>query len=358
MMKSTRKLAVLPLCVLLMMPCATAETTLYEGMIIAGDTSVLLAPCGGMVEAVSVQEGDRLAANDIVLVVSTEKVYAPISGKVIMPFAKVGDAASILQTECGSVLYIEPEYPYIASCTNSRAFQSNEMLTVYPGETVYLRSVSNEAKRHTGTGIITQTSGGGYTITLHTSDFSLNEDVRVYRSEDYDSKSCIGSGRISRAINQAIQGSGVIAAVHVQHGQTIKQGTLLFETVEVTPTYGTTAPCSQLTVSKDCIVMAVKTAVGDEVSQGHPVAAIAPISDLCIRIVVSEDELYLIQIGQKTQISLNAEPDIVLEGTVAKISYLPESGTGNAAQYGVEIAFDADVSMRIGMSAMVTIITD
>lgn len=356
-MKHGRKILVLILCLMLMVSCAAAETVSYEGTIIAGDTCTLLAPCGGKVEEVSVKAGDRIKAQDAVLTVGAEQVYAPISGKVIMPFAKAGDAVSALQETYGSVLSIEPEYPYLAFCTGSRAFQSNETLTVYPGETVYLRSTSNESKRHTGVGVITQTNAGGYTITLHKTDFSLNEEVRVYRVENCSNQSCIGSGRISRAENQQVQGSGVMTAVYVQHGQNVQQGSLLFETVEAASTYSNAIPASQLTAPEDCIVVAVDSAVGDKVEQGQPVVKIAPINGLRIRIFVSEDELYLVQPGQSTQITLNAAPDKVLEGTVDKISYLPEEGAG-IAQYEVDIAFTADASIRIGMSCVVTMTTN
>lgn len=357
-MKLASLLTALLFFAMVMTPPASAETTLFEGTIIAGETTPLFAPVGGVVEQLSVQPGELLKAGAAILGIGTGKVYAPISGKVIMPFAAAGDAVAALQTAHGAVLHIEPEFPYIAACTSNRAYQSNEMLTVYPGETVYLRSVSNETKRHTGEGIISQVSGGGYTITLHISDFKLNEEVRVYRTKDYNSQSCIGSGRIGRAENCAIQGNGVIAALHVLHGQVVKQGDLLFETVDATPTYGTTIPDAQLKVSEDCIVMAVIVTVGDKVAQEQLVAEVAPLSGLCIRMVVSEDELYLIQVGQTAQITLNAGPDTVLEGTITKISYLPESTTSGPAQYTVEIAFTADATMRIGMSATVSITTE
>ncbi len=47
-----------------------------------------------------------------------------------------------LSDGAGLLAIIEPEFPYIAVCTSSRAYQSNEMLNVYPGETVFLYSMS------------------------------------------------------------------------------------------------------------------------------------------------------------------------------------------------------------------------
>lgn len=336
------------------MPGAAAETALFEGTIIAGEAMPLFAPVGGIVEQLNAQPGDLVQAGAPILSMGKEQVCAPVGGKVIMPFARVGDAGISLQAEYGGVLFIEPEHPYMLTCTSSRAYQSNETLTVYPGETVYLRS-NSDGKQNTGEGVITQAFSGSYTVSLLTGEFKLNEEVRVYRTEDYSSKSCIGTGRISRRENQAIQGSGVIAALYVTHGQTVHPGDLLFETVDAEPTYGVSIPDAQVTAAEDCIVLAVNAAVGDMAAQGQLVAEVAPVAGLCIRMFVSEDELYLVQVGQAAQITLNTKPDTLLEGTITRVAYLPESTTSSPAKYAVHVAFSADAAMRIGMTATVSV---
>lgn len=95
-MKLTSVLTALLFIAMVMTPIASAETTLFEGTIIAGETTPLFAHVGGVVEQLTVQPGELLKAGAAVLDIGTEKVYAPISGKMIMPFATAGDAVAAL----------------------------------------------------------------------------------------------------------------------------------------------------------------------------------------------------------------------------------------------------------------------
>ena len=86
------------------------------------------------------------------------------------------------------------------------------------------------------------------------------------------------------------------------------------------------------------------------------------LSDLSrLRITVSVDELDIAQvtIGQDVRITLDALPDIEIDGTVDQIAPLATVSAQGATTYEVDVEFDpGDAGVKPGMTASVQIITD
>ncbi|MEM8533596.1 MAG: efflux RND transporter periplasmic adaptor subunit [Chloroflexota bacterium] len=80
-----------------------------------------------------------------------------------------------------------------------------------------------------------------------------------------------------------------------------------------------------------------------------------------LRITVSVDELDIAQvaIGQEVRITLDALPDIEIEGTVDQIAPLASVSEQGATTYAVDVEFDpGDAGVKPGMTASVQIVTN
>ena len=109
----------------------------------------------------------------------------------------------------------------------------------------------------------------------------------------------------------------------------------------------------------DGTVLAVDVAVGEQVAAGFSAVTLANLSALELTVNVAEVDISKIQLDQPAQVSVDALPDTVFNGVVARIapSSDPESGVVN---YPVTVQLtDPDLSgVRPGMTAVATILDD
>ncbi len=103
-------------------------------------------------------------------------------------------------------------------------------------------------------------------------------------------------------------------------------------------------------------IMSVNHAVGDSVVPGEVEIVIADLSSLHIDTKVDELDVGETAIGQKVEITLDALPDLVLEGSVAGIDLTPELGS-TSTQYPVRVELQfMDDRVRVGMTASLSIL--
>jgi len=103
-------------------------------------------------------------------------------------------------------------------------------------------------------------------------------------------------------------------------------------------------------------VMSVNHGVGDSIAPGEIEIVIADLSSL--HIVTSVDELDVADtaIGQVVEITLDALPELVLEGTVAGIDLTPKAES-TSTQYPVRVELESqDDLIRVGMTAALSIL--
>lgn len=342
------KMGVIVLLCLCIVTGARAETIVLDGRVEANSSIPVFSDMEGTVEQVYVQPGDRIENGGPILSVKTTKVYAPLDGTVRGLFAEPGDAVQ------GELLTIEPEYPLLAACTFSKAYKSNETLTVQKGEVVYLRSTGSDSPRRTGAGVVSQETDSGYTVQVTDGNLLAGDNVQVYRQENFHQTSCIGSGQIAFAPKGRVSASGTLLATHVQNGQMVEQGDLLLETV-VTEDHMQLSLSACLTAAEDGIVAELHVTTGQQITIGQQVATMIPVTEMCVKVLAEEAELALLPIGQAVTISLNAFPEKKYPGVVESISYLPQDASARVMLYEVTIQFLPDKDVRLLMGAAVEI---
>lgn len=342
------KMGALVLLCLCLMADAHAETIMLDGRVEANGSLPLFSSIEGYVEDVYVQPGERIAGGAPILSVETNKVYAPMNGTVSGLLSVQGDMVQ------GEVLTIEPKYPLIAACTFSKAHKSNETMTVQKGEAVYLRGITSDSPRRTGTGVILQETDSGYTVQVTDGNLLVNDTVQVYRQENFNYASCIGSGQVSLAAKGRVTASGMLLSLHVKNGQLVEKGDLLLETLVVDEN-PQRAPSADLTAPEDCIIAELNVSMGQSITLGQQVGTVIPLKDVCVRVLAEEGDLALLPVGQAVKVSLNALPDQEYPGIVESISYLPQDASARVMLYEATIRFPADEDVRLMMGAAVEI---
>lgn len=112
---------------------------------------------------------------------------------------------------------------------------------------------------------------------------------------------------------------------------------------------------SHITAPFDGTVLAVNYAAGDSVTPGQTAVVVADLSQLHVETSVDELDIAAVEAGQPVTLSLDALPDIELEGEVAEIDLVPES-SGASTEYPVQVALTSvDPRARVGMTVALDI---
>lgn len=359
---------------------ASAEVS-FAGQVIASETVAISAPFGGNVDAVNVRVGDPIEVGDPVATLDTTKVYATADGTVSGIFAEEGDDTEGIVTRYGAVLYLEPVNRYKVTATTEKAYNSSTTKYIHIGEKVYLSCTKDGS--HTGTAVVTGiadassgSSGGdssdssssgytSYTLEVTGGDFYMGETVGIFRDSGYDSTTRIGRGTIEQNSAIAVKGSGSVLKMHVQVGDKVERGELLFETV-TGGLDGLYAMDNQILSDVKGIVASVDTQPGSNVDKGAKLITVYPDGSFQIEVLVSELDLNDIHEGDKVNIEFDwdVEGNLRLEGTVASISHVnagsqSDSSSGSTtasssgAEYSAYINFEATDEVRLGMSVVV-----
>lgn len=373
-------IAALMIAVLGMAP-AYAETV-FDGEVVAGETQVLSASCGGQLKSIAVQQGQWVNAGDAVAEIEGDKVFASTDGTVRGIFYQEGDvleessggsmenAAGGAQSSSSTVMYIAPVSRYTVNATIEDAYNRAANKYVRIGEKVYMRCVKDGS--HRAVGVIVGVDGSGYTVETTGGELYMEETVYIYRDEGYASSSRIGSGEVTRTQEVAVQGSGRLLKLYVEDGEEVERGQLLFETIQG----GTESqPSGTVYAQTSGAVASIEVQAGDSLEEGVTLMRLYPASDYRVKISVPEDMLGEINQGDAVQIQFNWDESgsRVYPGTVESISYVSESQsetqnstgpTGEAssqaqssgeASYSAYIRFEADENVRLGMSVSVTL---
>lgn len=216
------------------------------------------------------------------------------------------------------------------------------------------------------TGGSSGSSGGitSYTLEITGGEFYMGETVGIFRSRDYDSSSRIGRGTVEQNAAIAVKGSGSVLKMHVSVGDPVERGELLFETVTGTLD-GLYAVDNRIVSNVAGVVASVDAAPGTSVEKGAKLITVYPAGSFQIEVHVSELDLNAIHAGDKVDIEFDWDTDGThrVTGTVASISRV-NVGSGSSeeggsaapsgdAEYSAYIDFEADSTVRLGLSAMV-----
>lgn len=342
--------------------CAPAQAEIsFEGKVIASETVPVLAPFGGLTDEVNLRVGDPVDVGDPVATIATTKVYATADGTVSGVFAREGDDTEGVVSRYGAVVYVEPTNKYVVSATTEKAYNSSATKYVHIGEKVYLACTKDGS--HTGTAIVTsvgevnESGDTPYKLEVTGGEFYMGETVGIFRDSGYKSSSRIGRGTIQQNAAIAIKGSGSVLKMHVSVGDKVERGELLFETVEGALD-GLYAMDNAIVSGVAGIVASVDTQPGSSVAKGAKLITVYPEGSFQIEVLVSELDLNDIREGDTVAVEFDWDADgaVRFTGKVRSISHVnaqAEGASSSSAQYSAYIDFEADDSVRLGMSVIV-----
>ena len=362
---SKRILTALTAAAVLLSPCALADTITFNGTVAAGETYEVYAPIGGTVARVNVEAGQKVGADDVIVSLSTAKVYAEENGVVTGIFGQPGDNAETVANKYGAVMYIEGESVYSIAASTDNAYNSTATKFVHVGEDVCLSCYSDG--KHTGTGVITAIEGTDYTVRVTSGEFLVGETVNVYRGEKAISTKRIGRGKLSRTNPTAVTGTGSIVAFAVAEGDSVQRGDLLFETLDGSFN-GLYMSGSDITAGVEGTISRIDAQQGSAIQKDSVVAALYPEGSMRIEAQIEEANLASIAVGDPVSIELlwNQDEDVTYEGTITMISAIADSNessgdamsseteASDAVTYTVYVDFTPDENTRYGMSAVIT----
>lgn len=365
-MRSNKRLAVFlaALLTLAMGMPALAQVT-FQGNVISRETTSVSAPFGGLIDSIPLRKGDVIHVGDPVATIRTTKVYAEMDGIVSGIFAQEGDQTEGITERYGGVMYIEPINKYLVSATTEKAYNSSDTKYIHIGEKVYLSCTKDGT--HVGTAVVTkiaeldENGNTPYTLEVVGGEFYMGETVGIYRSSDHSSSSRIGRGTIQQNAAVPVKGTGSVLKMHVQVGDRVERGEVLFETVEGVLD-GMYAVDNTICSPLDGIVATVEATQGSAVEKGGKLITVFPKDAMQIEIKVSELDLAEIHEGDKVLIEFEWDADgaLQLDGVVSGISSVGDEKSENStdARYSAYVDFTPVDSVRLDMSVIVYTLDD
>ena len=335
------------LCTLLLalcLMCSSALAATANASIVAPVTHKLTAPFAGTLLPFGLSQGDAVETGDLLFALDTTPVYATQNGTVAAVFVSEGDDGAGAENHYGAMAYIEPEYPLYIDADNKDAYDKDENFYQHAGEALYLKWGNT-----TGTGMITKGDGEDYIVEIHSGDFDIDDTVRCFRESAMPSDSETGRGKVKRYPDATVLSSGRVAAVHVQPGDEVAVGDLLFEMIDAQSARNA-SPVITAPVSGAITLM--QAASGTQVYRGMLLCEIADLSALELSAEVDELDLSAIRVGDVLTYTLDAYGETTFSGTVTEIRPIG-SARQNAAYFDVRITAPKEAAVLPGMNATV-----
>ena len=341
------KLTVLTaLLVIASLSCACALGATANASIVAPETAKITAPFAGTLLPFDLSGGDAVNAGDVLFEIDTIPVYAAQSGTAAAVFAGVGDDASGVAGHYGAMAVIEPEHPLYLDANTDDAHDSDDNRYVHAGEHLYLKHGDEK-----GTGMVTSVSGKYYTVEVLTGNFDLDDTVRCYRESAMPYDSEIGRGKVKRYADAVVNASGRVAAVHVQPGDQVKTGDLLFEMIDAQSPIGVSP---EIVSPVTGAVTALYATSGAQVYRGQLLCEIADLGKLELSAEIDEIDLAAIRLGDVLSYTLDAYAGKVFTGAVTEIRPIG-APRQNATYFDVRITAPEGVTLLPGMNATITL---
>ena len=334
---------------------ARAEIELsYEGVVVAGETVPVTAAFGGRVAGMKLRKGDLVNKGDVIAEIATTLNYAPLEGTVTGIYAAEGDDADAIATRYGAVMYIEPTFLFNDTATTEKAYNKSENKYIHLGEKVYLSCTADGT--HQGTGMVAGLTEEGYTVEVTGGEFYMGETVGIYRQSNYAAESRIGRGTVGRTAPVAVKGTGSVLRLHVENGDFVERGELLFETVDGLLD-GLYAPDGRVIAPVTGVVASVDTASGESVTKGASLVKMYPTESMQIELSIPEADLFELKEGGQVDIEFTWDNDESMnyKGMISSISHLSEEAASGSDKtiYKAYVTFEPDERVRLGMSVIV-----
>ncbi|MBR5302404.1 MAG: efflux RND transporter periplasmic adaptor subunit [Clostridia bacterium] len=333
---------VLVLCLTLMSACALGATA--NASIVAPETVKVTAPFAGTLRPFDLSMGEAVNAGDVLFEIDTIPVYASQAGTVAAVLADVGDDAQGVIARHGAVAVIEPELALYIDASTTDAYDDEDNKYLHAGETLYLKCGNEKGK-----GRVTSVNDKKYVVEILEGTFEVGDTVRCFRESAMPSDSETGRGKVKRYADTAVTAAGRVAAVHVQPGDTVAMGDLLFEMIDAQSARNA-SPAIGAPISGAVTLMQAMS--GAQVYRGMLLCEIADLSALELSAEVDELDLAAIRVGDVLSYTLDAYGEKSFSGTVTQIRPIG-SARQNATYFDVRITAPQDVTILPGMNATV-----
>ena len=337
-------LAAIALCLTLISACALGATA--NASIVAPETAKVTAPFAGTLRPFDWTAGDAVSAGDVLFEIDTIPVYASQAGTVAAVLAGVGDDADGVIARHGALAVIEPELALYIDADTRDAYDDDDNKYLHAGETLYLKC-GNEK----GEGRVTSVNGSDYIVEILSGAYDVGDTVRCFRESAMPSDSETGRGKVRRYPDASVLGAGRVAKVHVQPGDKVAAGDLLFEMIDALSAKDA-SPVITAPVSGAVTLMPAMS--GAQVYRGMLLCEIANLSALELSAEVDELDLTSIRVGDVLTYTLDAYGEKAFTGTVTEIRPIG-APRQNATYFDVRITVPQDVTVLPGMNATVTL---
>ena len=290
-------LSVIILLALVVSVCATAETITVYGTVVSVESESIVCQVKGSVIKINARVGDRVEKNTTLVEMETTKIYAPVSGQ-IQVWASASNSITELTEKYGAIAYIIPTETYSLKATPENA--NGKRIKVHSGQKVFLRC--NKDGRHSGQGIVTKVEEKEYTVQVDQGSFVSKELVDIFTQEDYALASRIGQAKITTSDDVAITGTGDVVRCHVNSGDKINKGDLLFETIEGNVLSGA-MDADRILCPNTGVLASLSITLGENIENSKTIAEIYPDDTLRVKALVPEGALSEIHLQDTVYIS-------------------------------------------------------
>jgi len=358
-----------------------SSTISGSGTLSALEAESLTAAAESTVTAVNFQPGDKIAAGDVVMTLSSDELESQLESLQDDLSTTRNSLASAKQyltnlnitaTKSGIIKSIQAgagdvvdDMEYL--CRISTDGKMKVVIPAADGMKLY-DAVTVQIGDETQDGYVTALSGGNATIVFPDDYYPIGTSATVLNSDG----ASLGTGTLD--VNEYVDitaASGQIATVEAEENTKISKGSTLFTLAEGAPTatYTTLKNTEadlldqiadlegQLTIQAeyDCELTSLSVAAGDTVSAGTALCTLTGTSGYTLALSIDELDIASVKLGQSATITLDAL-DGEFTGTVTNISY---SGSGSyVTSYTATITTEPIEGAYPGMSASAEVVTD
>lgn len=281
-------------------------------------------------------------------------VTAPVAGRVKQLLAGEGDSVLSVQNQQGALAVISADGNLKVEFTPQAAAEEGQKVTVLYGE----ESISGYIRELTGNRALA--------IFEDSAEYEIGTQVTV-QTEDGEK---LGEGTVEcgHAIYVTAD-SGTIKSVSVKLNDKVSAGASLFKLKDVAYSSEYLDLLEQreqlsdklkgagaykrgyvVTAEKDCIISGLSAKEGDMLPAGTPLCTLLDSSAFQVVLNIDELDIQGIEAGQQVEVTVDAIPDQMYEGTVTGVSLAGENN-GSVGIYQVTVLLKQAENILPGMSA-------
>lgn len=343
-------ITLISLLILTALPALAEQELLVTATVTASRELAIAAPHSGELGPYTLKPGDAVKAGESLFNIAAQNVYAQVDGSIAAIYAKEGQDASGAVSRYGAVLQIEHKDRWELRCNASTGYNSADNRDLRVGTPVYLRSSNEE---HFAQGEITQVDGLNFIVAIYGGDLKFNEEVKVYRDEDYENKTLLARAKPSPLAAHAVQASGTIVDMAVEAGDEVSEGDLLFSFVPETLSPQDREHPGLVSAPEDLVIASILATPGSPVQKGQPLCTGYPQGSMQLTALVAEKDLH--QFTDDADILVSFE-ELGLEPIEGKLAYCSSKGEGEeSALFPVYISLDPPQEVRFGMHATISL---